>query len=314
MNSLKWMLIVLFLMFHTILESQTLCERTDTTFKVLHFTKTTGFDHNTRAESRAMFEEIGALKGFVVTDTSDANAFDNVNFLTDYAVIIFSNTSGNSLFDATQQANFESYINQGGSFIGIHAASDTYRTGWPFYNELLGGIVQTNPYHTSQNHVNFMDHVYVHPILEGIPDPWQKEEEYYYWDLNGGMVDTINFTPLLNVRRTGTASYDHTRPITWFRAFPNGTRSFYTALGHKKINYQQSANDFRKLLTNAVCWAAYDSNAVESSFPAATLDQGSLQIIQQGAAIIMTAPNGNCYEVSIDNSGSIVSKLVTCPE
>ncbi|MEL6803287.1 MAG: Crp/Fnr family transcriptional regulator, partial [Bacteroidota bacterium] len=61
-----------------------------------------------------------------------------------------------------------------------HAATDTYRNGsWPFYNDLVGAIVQSGPNHTSANHMNFMDQIEPdHPTLVGIPDPWEKREEY----------------------------------------------------------------------------------------------------------------------------------------
>ncbi len=104
---------------------QTLCERQDTIFKVLHFTKTTGYDHGTRNNSAALFETIGGFKGFTVTNTNDASVFDNIIELNTYAVIIFSNTSGDELFNGSQKENFEAFINNGGSFMGIHAASDT---------------------------------------------------------------------------------------------------------------------------------------------------------------------------------------------
>jgi type 1 glutamine amidotransferase len=179
---------------------------------------------------------------------------------------VFSNTSGNNLFDAAQRANIEAYMADSGSILGIHAASDTYRNGsWPFYNQLVGAIVQSGPNHTSQNHVDTMDHIDAgHPVLTNLPDPWVKEEEYYYWDLNGGMInDDIN--ELLRVRRTGPNSYDRERAITWSQEFDNGGRSVYTALGHKQSNYTDANNEFRLLIENAICWLAEDRTILSIS-------------------------------------------------
>lgn len=240
--------------------AQSPCEGT-AAFEVLHFTKTNGFNHNTRDESAQLFSNIGDTSSFTIVDTEDASAFDDLSVLEDYEVVIFSNTSGNNLLNATQQANLEAYIDGGGAFLGIHAATDTYRNGsWPFYNDLVGAIVQSGPNHTSANHMNFMDQIEPdHPTLVGIPDPWEKREEYYYWELNGGQLSP-NIQELLRVRQTGSNSYDEERPITWHQEFGNGGRSFYTALGHHQSDYlgsdQNNAVYFQQLLANAVCWCA----------------------------------------------------------
>ena len=136
------------------------------TFKVLHYTETSGFNHNTRSQSLAMFQAIGSTNGFTVTNDQSGAEFNSLANLQQYAVVIFSNTSGNNILNASQRANFEAYIQGGGSYIGIHAASDTYRhssanggsTGtWDWYAENVAGCsVQQSPNHTSQNHNNNM--------------------------------------------------------------------------------------------------------------------------------------------------------------
>lgn len=298
------------------LSGQSLCDFPDTTFTVLHFTKTNGYDHNTRNASNDMFENIGDDNQFTIVNTQDASAFNSLATLNSYAVIIFSNTSdngGNPLFTDSQKENFEAYINGGGSFVGIHAASDTYRSGWPFYNNLLGSIVQTNPNHTSSNHNNDMDHHSDHEVLDGIPDPWNKTEEYYYWDLNGGMIHEDSIGTLLKVRSTGINVYDRERPITWLRSFPSGARSFYTALGHASSNYSADDN-FKQLLTNAVCWAAYDKDNYIETGPMTKLVNSNLVIEDSGNSIIMKSPNGSCHRLVVDNAGHLKMLPVKCVE
>ncbi|MEM9546213.1 MAG: ThuA domain-containing protein [Bacteroidota bacterium] len=293
------------------LSAQSLCDYADTSFTVLHFTKTNGWDHNTRNQSADMFEEIGEDNNFTITNTQDASIFDDLNALNAYSVIVFSNTSGSNLLSQSQKDNFEAYIAQGGSFIGIHAASDTYRTGWPYYNKLLGAIVQTSPNHTSSNHTNFMDHYSKHEVLDGLPDPWEKTEEYYYWDLNGGMIQEDSIGTLLKVRRTGNNEYDRERPITWLKTFPSGARSFYTALGHAQSNFTGD-NNFRQLLTNAVCWAAYDKDFFEIGGNNVKMQNTHLVISESGNSIIMKSPNGSCHRMVIDNTGHLKMIPVKC--
>lgn len=232
--------------------------------RVLHYTETSGWDHQTRTVSFEMFQQMGAEHGFTVDDDNTGDAFDSFANLQQYDAIIFSNTSGDAILSTAQQQNFESYMNSGGVFIGIHAASDTYRhssangnnTGsWDWYAELLGASVQENPNHVSGTPVYRIDALVTHPLLSGVPDPWDKAEEYYYWE--HGYFDPSN-TVLQEVEQTvgpnsEVNSYDAARPVSWYSILPSGGRVFYTALGHAASNYT-SDTSFYRLLTNAVLW------------------------------------------------------------
>ncbi|GAA0730223.1 hypothetical protein GCM10009430_41270 [Aquimarina litoralis] len=233
-------------------------------FNVLVFHETNGFRHTGAINaSIAMLEDLGANADhdtWSVDDTRDASVFTDQN-LANYDVIIFSNTSGGDLLDDNQKNAMETFIQNGGGFVGFHAASDTYRgtnagSTWPWYNELVGAIVQTNPYHTSNNFPGMMNVLVDHPIINHIGNPgdiWSHEEEWYYWELNGGQLSDTNFD-LLEVQATGNQSYDATRPITWLKEFDGG-RSFYTALGHNATTYNDNET-FRRMIEKAVLWVA----------------------------------------------------------
>lgn len=233
------------------------------TFKVLHYTETTGYDHNTRSQSLSMFQSWESADDFVVTTDNNGDEFNSLSNLQQYAVVVFSNTSGDNGLNSTQRANFEAYINGGGSYLGIHAASDTYRhstanggsTGtWDWYAEnVAGATVQQSPNHTSQNHNNTMTHEEAgHPTLTSVPSPWNKTEEYYYWE-NGYLNNS--FTELLRVGSTGGNSYDAARMMAHCKDLSGGGRAFYTALGHSGNNYTNDQN-FQQLIRNALNWVA----------------------------------------------------------
>lgn len=232
--------------------------------KVLHYTETSGFDHNTRTVSFQMFEAVGFDCGFTVDHDSTGAAFDVLIDLLEYDVVIFSNTSGDAILDATQRANFESYIAMGGSYLGIHAATDTYRhstangsnTGtWDFYAELVGASVQQGPNHVLGTPVYDMDHVGIHESTQQLPDPWTKDEEYYYWA--NGYYDSLNNVPVLEVEETvsptGVEVYDSIRPMSWYKLLSGGGKMFYTALGHQASDYVFDM-EFRAHLTDALKW------------------------------------------------------------
>ncbi|WP_299261238.1 ThuA domain-containing protein [uncultured Aquimarina sp.] len=204
--------------------------------KVLVFTKTNGFTHPSIGAGVTMITNLGNANGLWTTDeTNNANDF-NANNLAQYSAVIWCNTSGNNLLNASQRQAFEDFIADGGGFLGIHAATDTYRDrSWSFYNELVGGIVQSGPNHTSNNFNADMTVVNSHPAVDFLGTTWNKSEEYYYWKNNGGQLFNGNID-LLVVESTGSNDYDEERPISWYKEYGGG-RSFYTALGHNSSDY-----------------------------------------------------------------------------
>lgn len=209
--------------------------------KVLIFTKTNGFTHPSIDEGVTMIKDLGNQNGlWSADDSGNSNVFTESN-LSQYKAVVFCNTSGNNLLNASQRQAFENFIANGGGFVGIHAATDTYRDrSWPFYNELVGGIVQTNPNHTRNNFNATMTVVNSHPSVDFLGNTWTKREEYYYWRNNGGQLFNGNIT-LLEVESTGNNNYDEARPISWFKEYGGG-RSFYTALGHNASDYTDNNN------------------------------------------------------------------------
>ncbi len=209
--------------------------------KILIFTKTNGFTHSSIEAGVTMITTLGNTNGLWLTDhTNDANEF-NSNNLAQYKAVVWCNTSGNGLLNSSQQKAFEDFIAAGGGFLGIHAATDTYRDkSWPFYNDLVGGIVQSEPNHTSNNFNADMTIVNSHPSVDFLGTIWNKSEEYYYWKNNGGQLFNGNID-LLIVESTGSNDYDEARPISWYKEYGGG-RSFYTALGHNSSDYTNNAN------------------------------------------------------------------------
>src|SRR5438445_11821767 len=80
---------------------------TDAPYRVLVFTKTAGFRHDSIPAGIQAVRDLAAANNFTVDATEDATAFAPVN-LARYQVVIFLNTTGDVL-DAGQQAAFVSY-------------------------------------------------------------------------------------------------------------------------------------------------------------------------------------------------------------
>lgn len=233
--------------------------------KILHYSETSGYDHGTRGNSLSMFQLLANDFGATVIDDQNGSEFNSLANLQQYDLVVFSNTSGSSILNPAQRIHFEDYIIQGGSFVGIHAASDTYRhssangssTGsWDWYAENLTGCsVQQSPNHTSQNHIDTIFHMVSHTILDNLPNPWIKTEEYYYWE--NGYVNQQDFQEILRVGRTGNQSYDSPRMVAQIRDLPGGGKAFYTSLGHARSNFQQGTM-FIELIRGALDYILND--------------------------------------------------------
>ncbi|WP_394974235.1 ThuA domain-containing protein [uncultured Croceitalea sp.] len=227
--------------------------------KVLVFTKTSGFNHNTKEESVAMVQKIADELDFDVEVSDNASVFDDQNNINSFDVIFFTNTSGNML-NASQRNTVESYAEQGGNFISNHAASDSYghssastvngggKGEWDWYAENITGCsVRNDPNHTSNN---FAATVTIQnqnlDLTAEIRFPWDDNEEWYYWE--GGYIND-EFTELLRVSDTGSNSYDDSRMTAHYWERPEGGISFYSSMGHAKSKY--SNPEFIILMQNA---------------------------------------------------------------
>lgn len=233
-------------------------DSTDTA-KILVFTKTSGFNHNTKEESVAMVNQIATDLSFDVEVSDNASIFDDQESVNNFDIIFFTNTSGNTLNNA-QRNVVEAYAAQGGHFISNHAASDSYghstagtvngggKGEWDWYAEQVTGCsVRNGPNHTANN---FGATVTIEnqntDLTKMISFPWDDNEEWYYWE--GGYLNS-SFTELLRVSDTGDNSYDYARMTAHYWERPDGGISFYTSMGHSKNKYSDA--EFVQLMKNA---------------------------------------------------------------
>ena len=109
--------------------------------KVIVFSKTAGYRHQSIETGIEALKKLGKDNNFLVDTTEDADEL--TNNLEKYKVVIFLSTTGD-IFNENQQKAFKKYINNGGGFVGIHAATDT-EYDWPWYNKLVGAYFKGHP-------------------------------------------------------------------------------------------------------------------------------------------------------------------------
>jgi cytochrome c len=198
-------------------------------YSVLVFSKTAGFRHTSIPNGIAAIQQLGAKNGFTVTATEDSSLFTAAN-LAKYKAVIFLNTTGDIL-DADQKAAFESYIQKGGGFAGVHAASDTeYK--WPFYGKLVGAYFLSHPKIQTAT-VNVTDRT--HPSTAALPATFSRTDEWYNFRTNPrGEVHVLTLVDEKSY--TGGTMGDH--PLSWCHEFEGG-RVWYTAMGHTEESYTE---------------------------------------------------------------------------
>jgi cytochrome c len=202
-------------------------------FRILLYTRTTGFRHDSIPAAIAAIRQLGRDNGFDVEQTEDQSRFTDEG-LAPYAAVVFLMTTGDVLSD-TQQAAFERYIRSGKGYVGIHSASDT-EYDWPWYGGLIGAYFLNHPPGTSRATIRVENRS--HPSTSMLPDPWVRTDEWYNFRSNPrgtvqvlATLDESSYNP-----GPGAMGADH--PIAWFHAYDGG-RAWYTAGGHTASSYSE---------------------------------------------------------------------------
>ena len=212
-------------------------------FRVLVFSRTTGFRHDSIPAGVAAIRALGEAFGFGVEATEDPAAF-TADRLKGFGAVVFLNTTGDVL-DAPQQRAFEGYVRRGGGFVGVHSASDT-EYDWPWYGRLVGATFKSHPRPQPAR----LRLVKADALSTGsLPRTWERTDEWYDFRAQPTGVEVL--VELDEGSYEGGSMGVH--PVSWRHAFDGG-RAWYTALGHTAEGYADLA--FRLHLLGGIGYAA----------------------------------------------------------
>jgi type 1 glutamine amidotransferase len=210
--------------------------------EILVFTKTLRSRHASIENGKELLKEFAKTHRWKLTFTEDSNLFESTD-LNKYKTIIFLNASGN-VFNKVQQVAFKKYINQGGSFVGVHAAA-TVEYDWPWFGDLVGGYFQGHPLPTTAT-INVVDSN--HPATADLDKKWTRKDEWYnYKYLN----KNVNVLLTLDESTYEGGTHGDYHPISWYHKYDGG-RAFYTGLGHTQETYAEPA--FKKHLLGGILY------------------------------------------------------------
>ena len=266
-------------------------------FDVLVFSKTAGFRHGSIPAGIAAIQQLGADNGFEVTATEDAGAFTDDN-LAQYDAVVWLSTTGDVL-NADQQAAFERYIQDGGGYAGIHAASDT-EYDWPWYGELVGAYFNSHPQNQDAT-VKVEDHV--HDSTAHLPARWDRYDEWYNYRTNPR--DTVHVLASLDetTYSAGSGAMGAEHPIAWCQVYDGG-RSWYTGGGHTNESFAEP--EFLEHVLGGIRTAAgvvaSDCSATQSdSYEMVPLDENTANPM-----MLDVAPDGTVFYVERDGRVRVI--------
>lgn len=224
-----------------------------TSFRLLVYSRTTGYRHDSIPAGIAALRALGAAHDFEVDATEDPAAF-TVENLARYRVVVFLSTSG-TVLEPSGRAALESFVRSGGGFVGVHAAAGT-EYDWPFYEELVGAYFDRHP-HIQPGVIHVVDRD--HPATASLPTVWRRTDEWYDFRSHPqSRPASDSMSPVRVLMTVDESSYtgggmgaDH--PIAWCRQIAAG-RSFYTAIGHAIESYAEP--EFRAHLAGGIRYAA----------------------------------------------------------
>jgi len=213
--------------------------------RVLLFTRTLGFRHDSIPDGIAAVEALGQAHRFAVDATEDADAFTPAN-LAHYRVVLFLSTTGDVLEGAQRDA-LRGFVHAGGGWAGVHAAADTLYD-WPWYGGLVGAWFARHPaIQQATIHVENGSQ----PSTRGLPNPWVRTDEWYDFRTNPRSSVHVLLTLDEGTYQGGAMGADH--PIAWYHEYDGG-RAWYTGLGHVSQAYSDPA--FLSHLLGGIAYAA----------------------------------------------------------
>ena len=244
--------------------------------KLLFFSKSSGFEHDVISWKKGkpsfaekIFIEIGVKHGWEFEFSKDGSKF-SPEYLKGFDAVIFY-TTGNlitlgkdkepAMTPEGKQALFD-YVKNGGGFIGLHSASDTFHTNDesskgadryvnhgedcdPYICLLGGEFIIHGDQQVATNKV-------INPAFPGFSDVGESfafNEEWY--SLKDFRSDIHVLTVIDSPKMKGPMYDRPPFPNTWARTEGKG-RVFYTSMGHREDVWTNSI--FQNIVIGAIQW------------------------------------------------------------
>ena len=187
------------------------------TFRALLFTKTAGYRHDSIPAGIAMFQQQATANNFELVQTEDASVFTPANLAT-FDVIIMFQTSGMVWTSTAQRQAIEGYLASGKGIVGVHNATDMgIEAEYPWWDQTINGGA-----HMPEHSPGVLAGTAIvadkqHPSTVGLPDRWNRSEEWYNFDTNPRGNVHVLVTADERTYNPGSRAMGPDHPISWCR-------------------------------------------------------------------------------------------------
>ncbi|MEO3926844.1 ThuA domain-containing protein [Micromonosporaceae bacterium B7E4] len=222
-------------------------------FRALLFSKTTGYRHDSIPAGISMFQQQAAANNFELVHSEDSNVFTPANLAT-FDVLIMFQTSGMVWTSAAQRQAVEGFLAGGKGIVAVHNATDMGIEGeYPWWDQTVNAGA-----HMPEHSPGVLPGTAIvadkkHPSTAGLPDRWNRSEEWYNFDKNPRGDVHVLVTADERTYNPGSRAMGPDHPISWCRNVSGG-RVWATAMGHAAESYSET--NFRNHVLGGVRWAA----------------------------------------------------------
>ncbi|GGM27622.1 MULTISPECIES: ThuA domain-containing protein [Micromonospora] len=222
-------------------------------FRALLFTKTVGYRHDSIPAGISMFQQQAAANNFELVHSEDSSVFTPANLAT-FDVLIMFQTSGMVWTSAAQRQAVEGYLASGKGIVAVHNATDMGIEGeYPWWDQTVNAGA-----HMTEHSPGVLPGTAIvadrkHPSTAGLPDRWNRSEEWYNFDRNPRGDVHVLVTADERTYNPGARAMGPDHPISWCRNVSGG-RVWSTGMGHAIESYSET--HFRNHILGGVKWAA----------------------------------------------------------
>ena len=199
------------------------------------FSETSGYRHESIPTGVEAVQKIGEELGYTVTHTEQSSDLVSLK----YEVLVFLSPTGDVLNEMEQQ-HLQSFVEQGGGFVGIHSATNCEEEFDWYCDTLVGAIFD---FHKQIKPLEVLITDGTHPSTIHLDTPWIRTDEWYNYDRIPEHVRV-----LLEIEDD-----DGKRPIAWCKEIQDG-RSFYTGGGHTRESYSET--QFLRHIRGGIEWVS----------------------------------------------------------
>ncbi len=201
-------------------------------------------------QATTFFKKLNYGDGFVLDITTDFSKYPYEK-LKEYNVIIMLNTSPNT---KTERDAFEQYMENGGGWVGFHAAAyNDKNTHWPWFVKFLGGGVFYCNNWPPQPVLVEVDNE-EHPVTKNLPASFvAPASEWYQWTPSPRQNKDVEVLLSLSPKNYPLGIKDVVNfgdfPIVWSN---KNYRMIYLNMGHGDEEFIDGTQNL--LLVNAFRW------------------------------------------------------------